>query len=153
MTLDELFQKRKEQCKALKEGEQTEETKAELAKREGQMEMYSAKLKAIAISEEKKMYRVFNQIDTDHSGLLDKGELAEAMKSLNLALVDVDAIFEAIGEGKDGISFDQFKKAVKLGGGKKFEKALTAKITHGACVGHLSLSPLPSSALRSLAAP
>ena len=47
MTLDELFQKRKEQCKALKEGEQTEETKAELAKREGQMEMYSAKLKAI----------------------------------------------------------------------------------------------------------
>ena len=131
MTLDELFQKRKEQCKALKEGEQTEETKAELAKREGQMEMYSAKLKAIAISEEKKMYRVFNQIDTDHSGLLDKGELAEAMKSLNLALVDVDAIFEAIGEGKDGISFDQFKKAVKLGGGKKFEKALTAKITHG----------------------
>ena len=27
-----------------------------------------------------------------------------------------------------GISFEQFKQAVKLGGGKKFEKALTAKV-------------------------
>ena len=45
MTLDELFQKRKAQCKALKEAGNTEE----LAKREAQMESLSSKLIGVAI--------------------------------------------------------------------------------------------------------
>lgn len=62
LTLDDTYQKRKGQCKDIKaqleEKPGDADLTAALAKREGQMEMYSAKLKAIAISEEKKFYRV-----------------------------------------------------------------------------------------------
>lgn len=138
LTLDDMYQKRKGQCKDIKaqleEKPGDADLTAALAKREGQMEMYSAKLKAIAISEEKKLYRVFQQIDVDHSGSIDKAELLEAVKAMNLSMADGEKIYEAICKeqgAENGITFAMFKNACKVGGGRKFEKALTKQIRHG----------------------
>ena len=139
LTLDELYQQKKAQCKALKarieQGEpfkvSKEDIEADLKVRESQLEALSAKLKAKAISDEKKLLRAFKSIDADDSGKLGRVELAAALESLQLDVADSAKLFEALG-GKEGegISFDQFKAAVKIGGGKSFEKALTAKVMH-----------------------
>lgn len=70
------------------------------------------------------------QIDTDDSGTIDVEELAEACKALDLSGLKAESLIESIvGDGKTKeITFDQFKDAVKLGGGRSFEKALSSKI-------------------------
>jgi len=127
LTLDELFQKRKAQCKALKEAGNTEE----LAKREAQMGSLSSKLIGVAISEEKKLYRVFQQIDSDRSGKLDRDELIEAVKYLSLDLAKGEGIIDSMMAGKEEITWPEFKELIKLNGGRAFEKALGSKVTHG----------------------
>ena len=139
LTLDELYQQKKEQCKALKEriaqGEpfkvSKEDIESALKVKQSQLEALSAKLKAKAIADEKKLLRAFKSIDADDSGNLGRVELAAALESLQLDVADAGKLFDALG-GKDGegISFDQFKNAVKIGGGKAFEKALTAVVMH-----------------------
>ena len=84
------------------------------------MEIIAAKIKAAAVSEEKVLYRVFRQIDSDRSGSIDKAELISALEALNLDVVKADGIMAVFGEGGDSITFKQFKEAVKLGGGKSF---------------------------------
>lgn len=67
LTLDELFSQKKQQCKALKariaQGPpfkvSLDDIAAELKKKESQLEALSAKLKAKAISDEKKLLRAF----------------------------------------------------------------------------------------------
>jgi Ca2+-binding EF-hand superfamily protein len=139
LTLDELYQQKKEQCKALKariaQGEPFKISKADieatLKKRETQLEGLSAKIKAKAISDEKKLMRAFKSIDADDSGRLGRVELQAALEALQLDVANAGQLFESLGgvEG-EGISFDQFRAAVKIGGGKSFEKALTAKVFH-----------------------
>lgn len=73
-----------------------------------------------------------------NSGSLDKEELMGALKALNLAVAKADGIFGAMGGSEEsGITFAQFKAAVQLGGGKAFEKALTAKVMHKFADGEL----------------
>ena len=134
LTLDELFQQKKEQCKALKQriaSAPSDELSAELKVRESQLEALSAKLKAKAISDEKKLLRAFKSIDTDGSGSLGRVELEAALATLQLDVAKTDGLFDALG-GKEGegITFEQFKGAIKLGGGKSFEKALATQIMH-----------------------
>ena len=139
LTLSELFQQKKEQCKALKarieQGEPFKVSKEDIEKnlklRESQLETLSAKIKAKAISDEKKLLRAFKSIDADDSGRLGRVELQAALESLQLDVADAAGLFESLGgvEG-EGVTFDQFRAAVKIGGGKSFEKALTAKVFH-----------------------
>jgi Ca2+-binding EF-hand superfamily protein len=139
LTLDELYQQKKAQCKALKariaQGEpykvSKEDIEASLKKRESQLEALSAKLKSKAISDEKKLLRAFKSIDTDGSGALGRVELKSALEALQLDVADSGKLFDSLGgvEG-EGVTFEQFRAAVKIGGGKSFEKALTAKVFH-----------------------
>jgi len=75
--------------------------------------------------------RAFKSIDADDSGRLGRVELQAALEALQLDVANAGQLFESLGgvEG-EGISFDQFRAAVKIGGGKSFEKALTAKVFH-----------------------
>jgi len=140
LTLDELYQQKKEQCKALKariaQGEPFKVSKADiegaLKQKKEQLEVLSAKLKAKAISDEKKLLRAFKSIDADDSGRLGRVELQAALESLQLDVANAGSLFESLGgvEG-EGITFEQFRAAVKLGGGKSFEKALSAKVCNG----------------------
>lgn len=62
------------------------------------MEALSAKLIGVAISEEKKLYRVFQQIDTDRSGKLDRDELVQAVKYVRVEVaveVRIGSMIEA----------------------------------------------------------
>jgi Ca2+-binding EF-hand superfamily protein len=139
LTLDELYQQKKAQCKALKarieQGEpfkvSKEDIEAALKKGESQLEALSAKLKSKAISDEKKLMRAFKSIDADDSGRLGRVELQSALEALQLDVADAGKLFTSLGgvEG-EGITFEQFRDAVKIGGGKSFEKALTAKVFH-----------------------
>ena len=98
LTLDELYQQKKAQCKALKariaKGEPFEVSKedieATLKKRESQLEALSAKIKAKAISDEKKLMRAFKSIDADDSGRLGRLELQSALQALQLAMCGND---------------------------------------------------------------
>ena len=124
MTLQEQFDRRKAQAKGEADPEKLKILEQKLA-------ALGAKIAAVAIQEEKALFRAFRQMDTDGSGSLDREELAGALKALNLGVAKVDGIFTAMGggaEGDAGITFAQFKDAVKLGGGKSFEKALTSKV-------------------------
>jgi len=137
LTLDELYQQKKAQCKALNariaQGEpfkvSKEDIEASLKQKQSQLEALSAKLKAKAISDEKKLMRAFKSIDADDSGRLGRAELRSALESLQLDVANAGQLFDSLGgiEG-EGITFEQFKNAVKIGGGKSFEKALTAKV-------------------------
>merc|ERR1711865_209838 len=75
--------------------------------------------------------RAFKSIDADDSGRLGRVELQSALEALQLAVADAGKLFTSLGgvEG-EGITFEQFRDAVKIGGGKSFEKALTAKVFH-----------------------
>ena len=97
--------------------------------KESQLESLSAKLKAKALSDEKKLLRAFTSIDTDGSGSLGRVELEAALATLQLDVAKAGDLFKAMGgiEG-EGVTFAQFKSAIKIGGGKSFEKALTAEI-------------------------
>ena len=45
--------------------------------------------------------------------------------------IKTDGLFDALGGSESGsITFEQFKAAVKIGGGKAFEKALSTQIMH-----------------------
>ena len=57
--------------------------------RESQLEALSAKLKAKAISDEKKLLRAFTSIDTDNSGSLGPDELRAALETLQLDVAKV----------------------------------------------------------------
>ena len=100
--------RRKAQAKAC-------EDPAQLKILEEKIAALSAKIAAVAIAEEKNLFRAFRQMDTDGSGSLDKEELKGALSALQLGVAKVDGIFEAFGgiEG-DGITFEQFKGAVKV---------------------------------------
>jgi Ca2+-binding EF-hand superfamily protein len=136
VTLDELYQKRKAQCiaikAALRSGQDVDKAmlEAKLAKRVGMLEVLSAKIKAQAISEEKKLYRLFKQMDSDGSGTISLDELETACDALRLEFVDIGSVMKELG-GTDGtLDFKTFKAALLSGGGKRFGKALGAAVMH-----------------------
>merc|ERR1712028_24037 len=106
------------QCKALNariaQGEpfkvSKEDIEASLKQKQSQLEALSAKLKAKAISDEKKLMRAFKSIDADDSGRLGCAELRSALKSLQLDVANAGQLFDSLGgiEG-EGITFEQFK--------------------------------------------
>ena len=137
LSLQGWFEKTKEQAKAAKEAGDEEALKTA----EGKMMVLSAKLASLAISEEKQLFRAFRELDSDGSGKLDKDEMKQALDALGLAISKADDIYAALGgmDGADeGITFDMFKQAVSMGGGKSFEKALKTKILHNFKDGELA---------------
>jgi len=104
LSLQGWFEKTKEQAKAAKEAGDDAALKAA----EGKMANLSAKLASLAISEEKQLFRAFNEMDSDGSGKLDKEELKGALAAMDLAIAKTETIYEALGgiEGADeGITF------------------------------------------------
>jgi Ca2+-binding EF-hand superfamily protein len=135
ITLDELYQKRKAQCiaikAALRSGQDVDAKmlEAKLAKRVGMLEVLSAKIKAQAISEEKKLFRLFKQMDSDNSGTINLDELESACEALRLEFVDIGSVMKELG-GTTELDFKTFKAALTSGGGKRFGKALNAAVMH-----------------------
>ena len=61
---------------------------------------------------EKELKDAFNVFDSDHSGSIDRNELAQLMKKLGQALTDaqIDSLMEEVDANGDGeISFEEFK--------------------------------------------
>ena len=73
-----------------------------------------------------KLRTAFDQIDTDHSGHINKEEMAQIYDTLGLDKSKLEATMKALDRnGDDRISFHEFASSVNLGGSRGFEKALT----------------------------
>ena len=83
-------------------------------------------------------------MDNDHSGEIDLEELGAAMEAMELTEVTPEKLMSKIAPGKKTITFDEWKNAIKLGGGRAFEKALTTYVdpTNGKTKGFLTLDEL-----------
>lgn len=68
------------------------------------------------------------QFDTDHSGKIDLMELTAACKAMELNSIDPAELIGSLGEGQTEITFEQWKAAIRVGGGRKFESAITRRV-------------------------
>ena len=70
----------------------------------------------IALRDKVKLRKVFNKMDLDGSGDLDRNEFSKAARLCSLVLTDdeIDAVFSRIASsGNDRISFDEFSEAIE----------------------------------------
>ena len=82
--------------------------------KESQLESLSAKLKAKALSDEKKLLRAFTSIDTDGSGSLGRVELEAALATLNVCLkMNPDYAKALVKRGEVYQNMDEWEEAVQ----------------------------------------